>query len=70
MIIIYAKDNCLDSAGSIKCQLCESDDTTEHLFECAALQRLTQDEMKEVNLESVDSMQELKEIATWSDFKN
>ena len=41
---------------------CESDDTTEHLFECPILQRLTQEERKAINLQTVDNMQELRRI--------
>ena len=37
-----------------------SEDTTEHLFECSILQRLTQEEMKAINLETVDNMPELR----------
>ena len=44
---------------------CESEDTTEHLFECSILQRLTQEEMKAINLETVDNMQELTQIARY-----
>ena len=41
------------------------DNTTEHLFECPILQRLTQEEMKAINFESVDSMQQLRQIARY-----
>ena len=37
-----------------KCEFCESDDITEHLFECPILQRLTQEEMKAINFETFD----------------
>ena len=43
-----------------KRELCESYDTTEHLFQCPILQRLTQEEMKAINLETVDNMQEVR----------
>ena len=46
-----------------KCQFSEIDDTTEHLFEHAICQRLTQEEMKAIDLESVDNMRELRRIA-------
>ena len=46
-----------------KCELCESEDTTEHLSECSMLHRLTQEDMKALNLEMVDNMQELRQIA-------
>ena len=56
MQCINAKDNHKNSIVNTKCELCEIDDTTEHLFECTMLQRLTQEEMKVINLESVGSM--------------
>ena len=55
------KDNNRNSEISTKCEFCENDDTTEHLFECAIPQRL----MKAINLKSVDNMQELRRIASY-----
>ena len=43
----------------------ESDTTTEHLFECPMLQRLTKEEMKAINFESVVNIQELRQIARY-----
>ena len=48
-----------------KYEFCESEDTTEHLFECSILQRLTQEQMKVINLETVANMQELRQIARY-----
>ena len=56
-----------NSEITTKCEFCESDDTTEHLFECPILQRLTQEEMKAKNVLSVDNMQELRLIARYSE---
>ena len=51
-----------------------SDDTIEHLLECPILRRLTQEEMKAINLETVDNMQEVRRIARYiervNDIKN
>ena len=60
--MINVKDNYKNSVINIKCDICQSDDTTEYSFDCAMLQRLTQEEIKAINLESVDNMQELKYI--------
>ena len=38
---------------------CESDDTTDDVFECAIHEKLTQEETKVINLESADNMREL-----------
>ena len=54
-----------NSEINTKCELCVSDDTTEHLFECSILRRLTHEEMKAINLHSVDNMQELRRIARY-----
>ena len=58
--MINVKDNYQNREIDTKC---ESEDTAEHLFECSILQRLTQEEMKAINLETVDNMQELRQIA-------
>ena len=63
--MINVKDNHKNMEIDTKCQFCESEDTTEHLFECSRLQRLTQEEMKAINLETVDNMQELRQIARY-----
>ena len=55
--MINVKDNYKNSEIDTKCELCESEDTTEHLLECPILQRLTQEEMNVINLETVDNMQ-------------
>ena len=68
--MINVKDNYKNSVINAKCEFCESDNTTEHLFECVILQRLTQEEMKAINLESVDNMQELRRIARYSERAN
>ena len=60
--MINVKDNYKNREIDAKC---ESDDTTEHLFECPILRRLTQEEMKAINLETVDNMQELRRIARY-----
>ena len=60
--MINVKDNYKSSAINTKFEFYESNDTTEHLFECAILLRLTQEEMKAINFESVDNMQELRRI--------
>ena len=52
-------DNHKNREIDTKCEFCDSEDTTEHLLECYILQRLTQEEMKAINLETVDNMQEL-----------
>ena len=58
--MINVKDNYKNSEINTKCEFCESDNTTEHLFECPILQRLIQEEMIAINLESADNMQELR----------
>ena len=58
--MINVKDNYKNSDIDTKCE-----DTTEHLLECPILQRLTQEEMKAINLETVDNMQELRRIARY-----
>ena len=58
--MINAKDKKKNSENSNKCVFCESDDTAEHLFECPILRGLTQGEIKAINLEIVDNMQELR----------
>ena len=58
--MIHFNDNYKSSEINTKCELCESDDTTEHLCECPILWRLTQEEMKAINLESVDNVQEVR----------
>ena len=55
--MINDKDNYKNRENDTKCEICESEDATEHLFECPMLQRLTQEEMKAINLETVDNMQ-------------
>ena len=61
--MINVMDNYKNSYINIKCEFCESDNTTEHLFECPILWRLTQEEMKAINLETVDNMHEVRLIA-------
>ena len=51
--------NYKNNETNTKFECCESDDTVEHLFACSILQRQTQEDMKAINLESVDNMQEL-----------
>ena len=46
--------------SSIKCQLCDSDDMSEHLLECGILHRLTLEEMKTVISDLVENMPELR----------
>ena len=58
--MINVKDNYKNSEINTKCVFCESDDTTEHLFQCPMLQRLTNEGKKTINLETVDNMQELR----------
>ena len=58
--MINAKDIYKSSEINTKCEFCESDDTTEYLFEFSILKRLAQEEMKAINLESVDNIQELR----------
>ena len=58
--IINVKDNYEKGKINTKCEFCESDDTTEQLFECPILRRLTQEEIKAINLESVDNVQQLR----------
>ena len=45
-----------NSENNTKFELFESDNSTEHLFECKNLRRLIPDVMKAFNLESVDNM--------------
>ena len=61
--MINAKDNYKNRIIYTKCEFCESEDTTEHLCECSILQRLTREEMKEI--ETVDNMQVLRRIARY-----
>ena len=68
--MINVKDNYKNNEIITKCEFCESYNTTEHLSVCPILQRLTNDEMKAINLESVDSMQELRSIARHSERVN
>ena len=72
--MIGIKDNYKNREIDPKCELCENVDTSEHLSECSILQRLTQEEMKAKNLETVDNMQELRRIAGYiervNDIKN
>ena len=63
--MINVKGNYINSETNTECELCESDDTTEHLLECSVLQRLTKEEMKATNLESVDSMHEIRRITRY-----
>ena len=60
--MINVRDNYKNSNIDTKCEFYESDSTTENLFECPMLKRLTQEEMKGINLETVDNMQELRRI--------
>ena len=61
--MINDTDNYNNSEIDTKCVFCESDNTTEHLFDRPILLRLTHEEMKAINLETVNNMQELKRIA-------
>ena len=54
--MINANDNYKNSGNNTKYKFCESDDNTEHWFECPIHQRLTKEEMKAIDLESVDNM--------------
>ena len=54
-----------NSEINTKCEFYESDNTTQHLSECPILRRQTQEEMKAINLETVDSMQEIRRIAKY-----
>ena len=55
--MIEVKDNPQKIEINNKCEFSESEDTADHLF-----QRLTQEEMKAIDLESVDNMQEIRRI--------
>ena len=68
--MINAKDNNNNSEINTKCEFCVSDDTTEHMFERPILQKPTQEEKKALNLESVDSKQEIRRIARFSERVN
>ena len=59
------KDNYKNSEINAKCEFCESDNTTEHLFKYPIIRRLTKEDMKAINLELVDNMQELRRIARY-----
>ena len=48
-----------------KCEYHESDNTTEHFLKCPIFQKLIKEEMKAINLESVDNMQELGSLARY-----
>ena len=63
--MINVKDNYKNSEIDTKCEFSESEDTTEHLLECSILKRMTQEEMKALNFEIVDNMQELRRIARY-----
>ena len=63
--MINVQDNYKNSVINTKCEFRESDDTTEHLFKYPIIRRLTKEEMKAINLESVDNMQELRQIARY-----
>ena len=58
--MINVKDNYKSSEINTKYEFCESDDITEHLFECSILLRLTA-----INIESEDKIQELRRIARY-----
>ena len=47
--MMNVKDNYKNSKFNTKCDFFESDDTTEHLFECPIFGILTQEEMKSIN---------------------
>ena len=68
--MVNVKDTYKNSEISTKCELGEIVDTTEHLFECPILRRLTQEEMKVINLESVGNMQEIRQIARYFELIN
>ena len=58
--MINVEENNNGCVSSIKCQLCDSDDMSEHLLECAILQRLTPEEMKTAISDLVENMPELR----------
>ena len=63
--MITVKDNYKNSEIDTKCEFCESENTTEHLFECSIFQRLAQEEMKATNLETVDDKREVRRIVRY-----
>ena len=68
--IIHVNNKYKNSKNYTKCEFCESDDCTEHLFECAICQRQTQKEMKAKKFESVDNMQEIRRRARYVERDN
>ena len=63
--MINVVDNYKNSENDTKCEFSESEGTTENLFECPILQRLTQEEMKAINLNTVDNMQVIRRMAKY-----
>ena len=63
--MINVKDNYKNSEIYTKCEFIESEYTTEHLFECSVLQRLIQEEVKVINFDTVDNMQEIRRTARY-----